>query len=86
MEKKTVRGYVYSLTKKDYVNIGCLFYMCCVKVYTSQDISAGRKMGGIGDGGESNGEYVGILAMKSGRLYLHFRQKGKYVNIGYLHF
>ena len=29
-------------------------------------------MEGIGNGGESNGEYVGILAMKSGRLYLHF--------------
>ena len=57
-------------------------------------------MGGIGDSGESNGEYVGILEIKSGRLCLHFRQKRqnvntkclrfrqkrKYVNIQYLHF
>ena len=43
-------------------------------------------MEGIGDGGESNGEHVRILAMKSGRFCLHFRRKRKYVNIEYLHF
>ena len=43
-------------------------------------------MGGVGDSGESNGEYMGILEWRSEIIYLHCRQNRKYVNITCLHF
>ena len=72
--------------KRKYVNIGCVHYMWCAELRTSQDISTGRQEEVIGDSGESNGEYVRILEWRGEIICLHFRQKGKYVNITCLHF
>ena len=53
--------------KKKDVNNGCLLYMWCAELYTSEHIGTGKKMEGIGDGGESNEEHVGMLEIKSER-------------------
>ena len=53
--------------KRKYVNIAYLLYMWCAELYTSEHIGTGRKMEGIGDGGESNEEHVGMLEIKSER-------------------
>ena len=67
MGRENSEKYVFTVRRKrKYVNIGYLLYMWDVQLYTSEHIGRGRKMGGIGNSGESNGEYVGMLEMKSG--------------------